>query len=153
MAERYREYLLVQPGANGGVITGVKRPEHQLGDAMHLPGGLTTEWQLRPMTAHDMIEGVSYAPGTWMLARRLPEIGGLYAYVHLPFSLRRNTPAAAAEAYRRLIARDPRLDSFYRRMEELSVEFCAEIATRNRTNDQHDQHDHGEQHMNRDCVA
>ena len=149
MPERHREYLVVQPGARGGVIQGVKRPEHQLGDAMHFPGGLTTDWQLRPLTMHDMIEGVSYTPGTWMLARRLPEIGGLYAYVHLPFSLRRNTPSAVAEAYRRLIARDARLDSFYHELEKLSAEFCAEIKAKTT----HDQHDQGDQTMNRDAVA
>jgi hypothetical protein len=97
-----------------------------------------------------MIEGVSYTPGTWMLARRLPEIGGLYAYVHLPFSLRKNTPSAVAEAYRRLIARDARLDSFYHHLEQLSAEFCAELRAGAET---HDHHDHGDQTMNRDAVA
>lgn len=80
------------------------RPEHQIGDALHFSEGASATWQLRPLTTHDMIEGVSYQPGTWMLVKRVPRIGALRAYLKLPYRLRRNTPAAASEAYRRLSA-------------------------------------------------
>lgn len=107
-----------------------KRPPHEIGDAKYFPDGLPNlRWVLRPMTATDMIEGVSYSPGLCVLIRQIPHVGRLYNMVRLSRRFRRNTVANAAMAYRQVCERRPEYHGFVLRMEELSRE-AAEQSSR-----------------------
>lgn len=129
MTGRTKFYMVTGLGRGGErVLYEPPRPEHQIGDAKYFPDGLPDRWVLRPMTPDDMVDGVSFQPGTWILVRQFPNIGRIYSFVKLPHKLRRNSASNALEAYRRFCENRPEFDGFIRKMEELSIEFAAKIA-------------------------
>lgn len=127
--KRTKFYLVAGIDANGGkYVERAKRPAHEIGDAKYFPHGLPNlRWVLRPMTATDMIEGVSYSTGLRLLIRQIPHIGRLYNVVELSHRFRRNTVANAEMAYRQLCEQRPEYHGFVLEMEALSREAAEKV--------------------------
>jgi hypothetical protein len=108
------------------------RPEYQIGNSKHWTKGLTTEWQIRPVAPTDFVSGIQYVPGMWLLARRIPGVGGVYYTTVLPPHLRLNTPKNVREAVKRALRERPEMRALLEKLDALSTTISTQaMATRN----------------------
>lgn len=130
MLNRRRFHMLsFQDDQGAQRLVDLPRPQYEIGNAKHWPGGLTTEWQLRPAEQTDAPNGVEMAPGLWVLAKSIPGIGGLYEFVSLPYHLRRNSPKNVKEALRRQARVNPKTQLIVKELETLSRQMLSHAAT------------------------
>lgn len=103
------------------------RPEYQIGNAKHWPGGLTTEWQIRPCEPTDLLPCFQCGAGLWILAKQVPGVGGIYYSITLPPHLRRNTPENVGKAVKRAMIARPEMIGLLRDLEALSRSVLGEV--------------------------
>ena len=125
--DRHKRHLLsyVDEVGNRQVLR-VPRPNYELGNAKHLPDGLTERWQLRRVEVSDLSPGAEVYPGDRLLLRNFPGVLAIYHCVHLPPLNRENKPSNVALALRLVASLNPGFRSFVSEMEKLSRRCIAE---------------------------
>ncbi|KAA2235553.1 hypothetical protein [Salinarimonas soli] len=113
----------------GGDIPGalqVPRPDHKRGDARFLDTDRRV--QIRPLLLSDMVAGINYPPGLWMLVIELGSGLKLRFNLVLPESRRSNTRANARYALRQARRNEPLLQALIDELRPILHRPCASIA-------------------------